>query len=247
MPGTIQDIIRNQGTYAYSKPNKVNFEILPELYIGNMINNHFCYFGTDTKEYATKRNRIQHFDKFADDITYDFNERGFRDQSWPTNLQDSIWCVGDGHTIGMGVKSEDMYCNILENKVNQNVINVSFYAANNIWLSCAAVDILTQVNPKTLIIGWTHFDKVIAPDEETTDNIGSYIYFKKCVDRVYKANTRTNIIHFVVPNSTKHVISKNLYKNFFGIIDCLDTGRDGFHIGSNTHRFLAKSIEDLLC
>ena len=247
MPGTIQDLIKNQLTYNHIKPKKLKFDILPDLYVGIMSHEHFCHYGTDTYQYAVKNSSEQHYNNYPDDINYNFNNRGFRDTDWPEDLQNSVWCVGDSHTMGTGIKEEDMYSNLIKRKYNINVVNVSFYAANNIWLSCAAVDILKQVSPKYLVIGWTHFDKVITPYEDTTDKIESLIFFKKCVDRVYKANNNTKIIHFIVPNSTKHNVPQNSYENFFGIIHSIDKGRDNFHIGPKTHKWLSDRIGECLC
>lgn len=247
MPGTIQDLIKNQSVYTHLKPKKLKFDILPDLYLGIMSDEHFCHYGTDTLQWVIKNSSEAHYKNYPDNITYNFNNRGFRDNSWPSDLQNNVWCVGDSHTMGIGVKEEDMFCNLIKNTYKLNVVNISFYAANNIWLSCAAVDILKEINPKYLVIGWTHFDKVIAPYEETTDKIESLIFFRKCVDRVYKANKNTKIIHFIVPNSTKHIIPDTSYKNFFGVIESIDKGRDNFHIGPKTHNWLANKIGELLC
>jgi|688.fasta_scaffold670782_1 hypothetical protein len=247
MPGTIQDIIKNQSIYDYKKPIAKSFEILPNLYIGNLIDEQYGCYGTDTISHATKHNRIEHYNNYYHKIHYIFNERGFRDRNWPRDLQDSVWCVGDSHTLGIGVRQEEIYPNVLENISSKSVINVSFYAANNIWISCAAVEILQQIKPKNLVIGWTHFDKIIFPDEPVTNKLENLIFFKKCVDRVLKANQNTNIIHFIIPNATLHTINKSDYKNFLGMIELLDYGRDQYHIGIKTHTWLAEEIERLLC
>lgn len=236
MPGTIQDIIRNQGIYEYKTPKKIKYDLLPNIYIGNMINEHFYYYGTDTQ-------------RINDDthVEYSFNDRGFRDEKWPDNLQECIWCIGDSHTLGIGVAEQHIYTNQLKKLTNKNVINISFYGANNIWLSCAAVDILNEINPKNLVIGWTHFDKTVSPSEPVKDNISSHIHFKKCVDRILKINSNTNIIQFVTPNATLRKINKDDYDNFLGMIQPLDYARDKLHIGIETHSWLAKQIETMLC
>lgn len=235
MPGTIQDIIQNQGVYEYKIPIKLKFDILPNIYIGNMINEHFCYYGTD----------IPNNNKTS--LEYNFNSRGFRDEEWPVDLQNSIWCIGDSHTLGIGIAEQYIYSNLLKQKTKKHVINIGFYGANNIWLSCAAVDILNEVKPKNLVIGWTHFDKKVKPNEPPAHNIDSYIHFKKCVDRLYKINQTTNIIQFVTPNATLNKIDIDESNNFLGMIETIDYARDNVHMGEKTHEWLANKLGTMLC
>ena len=34
-------------------------------------------------------------------VNYKFNSRGFRDNEWPNNLNDRVWCIGDSAVINL--------------------------------------------------------------------------------------------------------------------------------------------------
>lgn len=250
MPGTIQELIDNSGYYFYTNPKKETFDILPNVYIGTLLNEKHLNYGLDTP-YDINRRGVNHIaENFKHNIEYTFNSRGFRDKEWPSNLSDSVWCLGDSHTLGIGVPKEYIYTELLQQSSNINIINCGFWAATNIWLSLTAESILKEIKPKYLIIGWTHLTKRVRPDEPINNDTFSLMHFKKCMDMVFKANINTTIIHFCVPDilsKNELQLFNNYSNNFLGIIEKIDTGRDGFHIGIDTHKHLYDTINRYIC
>ena len=44
----------------------------------------------------------KHFYSYPYSVSYQFNSRGFRDNEWPADIHNSIWCFGDSFTVGLG-------------------------------------------------------------------------------------------------------------------------------------------------
>jgi len=60
--------------------------------------------GMDTLELCLNK---EYFKSYTKQISYRYNSKGFRDDEWPEDLSDVIWCVGDSFTVGIGQPFEE--------------------------------------------------------------------------------------------------------------------------------------------
>ena len=99
-----------------------------------------------------------HFKNYPHKIEYQYNSRGFRDQEWPNSLdelQNSIWCLGDSFTAGVGLPFTHTWPQVLQQITNLRTINVSLDGASNNWIARHARAIIDEIHPKNLIVQWS--------------------------------------------------------------------------------------------
>jgi hypothetical protein len=133
--------------------------ILPDLVLPNRVNQCWQYSGMDSIENCLDKN---HFKQYPHSITYNYNSRGFRDQEWPDSneeLKNSIWCVGDSFTVGLGSPKLHTWPQVLSKTTKINTINISMDGASNNWIARRAVKILNAVNPTTMVIHWSYLHR----------------------------------------------------------------------------------------
>jgi hypothetical protein len=91
-------------------------------------------------------------------IHYSFNSRGFRDVEWPETIEElknSIWCVGDSGTMGVGSPLSHTWPAILQEVTQTRTINISVRAIANDWIFRQTQQILEQIQPRLIVIQWT--------------------------------------------------------------------------------------------
>ena len=133
--------------------------ILPDFILPNRVNQRWQYSGIDSPESCVDK---KHFESYPYTIEYRYNLRGFRDAEWPDSieeLQNSIWCVGDSFTVGIGSPVEHNWPYILQQQTGQRTINVSMDGASNNWIARQAVKILNVVNPTVMVIHWSYLHR----------------------------------------------------------------------------------------
>jgi len=121
----------------------------------------------------------EHFKNYPHKIEYQYNSRGFRDQEWPTfldALQNSIWCVGDSFTAGVGVPFLHTWPQILQQIANLRTINVSLDGASNNWIARHARAIINEIKPKNLIVQWSYSHRREADIKVALDPIWEEYY-----------------------------------------------------------------------
>ena len=72
--------------------------ILPDLILTSRQNQVWAESGIDSLKNCVNK---QHFKSYPHPVEYQYNSRGFRDDTWPSNLEESIWCIGDSFTVGI--------------------------------------------------------------------------------------------------------------------------------------------------
>ena len=153
---------------------------------------------------------IEHFYSYPHSISYKFNSRGFRDNEWPSDIHNSIWCFGDSFTVGLGSPIEHTWCNILQKESKTRCINVSMDGASNDWITRRVIEVLETISPKTMVIHWSFYFRHEDPDESKSDceRICSHrvlplneeiTRFFKFIDSIERANKNTNIIYSTIP------------------------------------------------
>ena len=129
--------------------------ILPNLALPSKSYEMLEFTGLDTFYQCLDK---EHFINYPYKISYRYNSRGFRDSDWPIDTQDlqqSIWCIGDSFTVGIGAPYEHMWSQVLSKHTNTNTINISMDGASNTWISRRAIEIAKHLQPKNMVVMWS--------------------------------------------------------------------------------------------
>ena len=233
--------------------------VLPDLILPSRIDQFWEYSGLDSIDWCKDK---EHFRNFPYTISYKYNSRGFRDNEWPSNineLSNSIWCLGDSFTVGLGSCIEHTWPRVLEDKIDTSTINVSLDGASNQWISRRACDIIQTIRPKNMIILWSylhrreHTDSTL--DDEArrimTRNTTDYedidnLYY--CINSVAEFSHITNLVHATIPFATltDPLTEISGISSYIGEVPQLDFGRDGFHFDIDTSNWIAEKVKKLL-
>lgn len=237
--------------------------ILADLYSPDINQRNFNAkeLGIDSREYLSTcpDPALEQFENYPYDIEYKCNSRGFRGSEWSTDvnqLKQSIWCIGDSFTFGVGVAYEHTWPYVLEQKTNTTAINVGMHGVGNTWLVEQALYIINEISPKTVVLHWTytHRRKVFlweyVHNQSSTEQEDADLLIN-CVRDVEQNKKSTNIIHSFIPDF--HDDSEQLYRricdtfNNIKIVPCinpLDYGRDSHHYGKTTaDKFVSDIIQ----
>ena len=199
--------------------------------------------GSDSPEECLSKD---HFLNYTKDISYNYNSRGFRDNEWPDDLSDVIWCVGDSFTVGLGQPFKETWPQVLESKLGKRCINIGEDGCSNDIIQKRVIDIIEKYKPKLIVVMWTylhrrfvngknvHLDKNdFGADKDLTNFIKNY---ELCATR------QTKIIHSIIPVGDGSGENANLMagilkkKNINDVIvfPQLDHARDHHHFDINT-------------
>lgn len=117
-----------------------------------------------------------HYDRYPWPVTYQYNSRGYRDQEWPSDLQNAIWCFGDSFTVGLGSPQTHTWCHCLQQRSGQRVINISMDGASNNWIARKIQELLTEIVPRTIVIQWSYAHR----RESDVDYVRKLMFFDLC-------------------------------------------------------------------
>jgi len=176
-------------------------------------------------------------------IVYEYNSKGFRDKEWPANLDDVVLCLGDSFTKGVGVPYEHTWPSILQTNSKKHCINLGIDGAANRLLLNIAKQIISEYNPKYMIIMWS-FKHRRYEDPWKFIHYEGDIYNSKSVEEFrYCFNTVNdllpNIYNTTVPTDTSDLTGLN---NTLHQYNLLDFGRDRFHFDYLTAEPIVDSI-----
>jgi hypothetical protein len=214
------------------------------------------YTGIDSIELCLNK---KHFENYPYTLSYKYNSRGFRDDEWPDNLKDCIWCIGDSFTVGLGSPIEHTWTNVLQKSIQIRTINVSMNGASNNWIARQAVQILKEVQPKNMIIMWSYFHRREVFTKNLTDlqrrlrfngyeTIEHDIFnFKWCINFVEKHKASSNLIYLTIPKPLQKDTPIDVtVDNFLGEVEILDYARDYHHFDLKTSEMVVEKIIPLL-
>ena len=88
--------------------------ILPDFVLPTRANQCWAHSGIDSHNFCKDP---LHFKSYPYKIEYVYNSRGYRDQEWPESpeqLKNSIWCLGDSFTVGLGSAVSRTWPHVLE-------------------------------------------------------------------------------------------------------------------------------------
>jgi hypothetical protein len=179
----------------------------------------------------------KHFLNYPFEITYYHNSRGFRDDEWPEDLSNVIWCLGDSFTHGISVSLEHTWPRILQKRSNIRCLNLGCGGLSNDYIAKMASQIIDNHKPKHIVIMWSFFHR-------RHEDPHNHIYFKENAsdqDNLNNFLSNYHKVNFNCPNITnllipKQRIDKKLAKELrlFANFPILDYGRDGFHFAEKT-------------
>jgi hypothetical protein len=204
--------------------------ILPDFILQDSANKICNYSGIDSPSGCLDK---KHFDNYPYLIDYRYNSRGFRDAEWPelSELVNSIWCVGDSFTAGLGAPYNHIWPVVLKSGSKKNTINVSMDGASNDWISRKILRILDTLSPKNIVVQWSYFSRLESTDVTLSDEDrrkqfdynklflrNEFNNFKKnfLLVESAKLKTKTNIIHSFVPNASSLVNVTNIWNGLKG-------------------------------
>jgi hypothetical protein len=143
--------------------------ILPDLILGSRANQRWQYSGIDSLELCLDK---KHFRDYPYPINYQYNSRGFRDVEWPESLQElkqSVWCIGDSFTVGIGQPFEHIWPQVLSRRLQTRTINISMDGASNDWIYRKANRIHDMVDPVLIVVMWSYTHRREHHDQSFND------------------------------------------------------------------------------
>ena len=183
--------------------------ILPKILNTKNINLRAKFSGMDSYSHCLDK---KHFKSFPYEVDYLYNSRGFRDREWPNSLdelKESIWCIGDSFTVGIGSPINHTWVQQLELKTKKRCINVGLDGASNFWIARQAIDILTTINPKIIILHWSYSHRIeklvngfYVQEQYDLTKLDTALYvqnFISCYNKVEENKSLTTVIHSFIP------------------------------------------------
>lgn len=186
--------------------------ILPNMILLERVNERCLFSGIDSHRRCLDKN---HFANFPYPVSYSFNNRGFRDAEWPIEkhaLKNSIWCLGDSFTVGIGSPYDHIWPQQLEKKSGIRTINVSMDGASNDWITENAIEILDQLRPNRMVIMWSYLHRRQNPNKSLS-TLARRIFANKedsyktdvenfinNVNKVESLKKDTTVVHLIIPD-----------------------------------------------
>jgi hypothetical protein len=151
----------------------------------------------------------KHYQSYPHKIEYRYNNRGYRDDAWPSNVEQAIWCVGDSFTVGIGSPRQHTWPYLLQQALGQRTINISMDGASNDWICRRAQQIIDEIQPSVMIILWSYIHRRESRDHTRDDELRridrshasdaeDYQHFQSCVSKVRGVSTQ--VLHYTIPD-----------------------------------------------
>lgn len=206
----------------------------------------------------------QHFKDYSKPVSYVYNSRGFRDEDWPKDLSDVVWCVGDSFTVGLGQPVSETWPQVLSKMIAKRCLNLGEDGASNDTICQRSIQIIKTYNPKYLIIMWSFFHRRQVNGTDVVLDKHS-LGVEKDVENFAKnfravADAKLDAVHLLIPNALaysdgwdqdklnyifkkmKKLDEKDLEKII--VFQQKDFSRDGFHFDIETSIDVAKKVTD---
>jgi len=130
--------------------------ILPDFILPSRQNQTWLESGLDSLTECLDK---KYFELYPYPIEYQYNSRGFRDAEWPNKvdeLKNSIWCIGDSFTVGLGCPITHTWPYLLQQQTRQRTINVSMDGASNLWIARKTIQLIKEIDPKIVVLHWSY-------------------------------------------------------------------------------------------
>ena len=196
----------------------------------------------------------QHYLSYHKKISYRYNSRGFRDDEWPDDLSDVIWCVGDSFTVGIGQPFEETWPHLLQQKTGKRCLNVGENGCANDTIAMRIQEIYRLYNPKLIVVMWSYLSRRYVNNENVgfdKNDFGN----KEDMENFTKNFKAVNelpvpIINTIIPKAlaSTDIFNQIIKKNIGGStceltsVEQLDWARDYHHFDIKT----SEQVVDLI-
>ena len=205
--------------------------------------------GIDTLELCFDK---KHYLSYPKDISYRYNSRGFRDNEWPEDLTDVIWCVGDSFTVGIGQPFQETWPQVLEKKTGQRCLNLGEDACSNDTISLRIQEICKLHNPKLIVVMWSYLHRRRVKKADGTfwnahhdqNDFGLDRDMENFSNNFQAVNKLpTNVINLLIPDAFDGDVKpiREKYKNII-LTRKLYYARDHHHFDVKTSNILSQLI-----
>jgi len=195
----------------------------------------------------------EHYKSYTKKISYRYNSKGFRDDEWPEDLSDVIWCVGDSFTVGVGQPFAEIWPQLLDKKIDKRCLNLGEDGCSNDTMCLRIQEICNLYNPKIIVVMWSYLSRRRKNNEDVQydkdsfgdqQDIANFIKNYKIVNQL-----DAKVINLIIPNAitrpdiVDYVLKKQFKKKSHLIhFEQLDWARDFHHFDIKT----SKNICDLI-
>lgn len=108
--------------------------------------------GSDSYE-SFKQNPREGYSETS--ITYTYNSYGYREEEFFQNQQPNILCLGCSHTMGIGLRLEDVWVSHIKKMFpNHNVINLGSGGSSADTAARTLVNVIDLFRPESVFILW---------------------------------------------------------------------------------------------
>lgn len=199
---------------------------------------------TSGLDHPFKAKDFIHFCSYPYPISYKYNDRGFRDDAWPTNLNNVIWCIGDSFTKGIGVPFLHTWPSRLQQKTGIRCLNLGLDGASNSLLSSITTQLVSQYSARKIVIMWSYLHRrhkdpwnflQFEDNSDRKDDIANFLSNYHLVNSL-----SSNTFNILIPKETAKDIPHNI--QLLSDYPTLDLGRDGHHFDKNTSDFIVDNI-----
>jgi len=182
--------------------------MLDDFILPSRVNARWNYSGIDSPHYCFDK---QHFKQYPYEVSYQYNSRGFRDDEWPDDLQNAIWCVGDSFTVGLGCPQEHTWPSLLKSKLGVNCINLGLDGGSNAWMCRKIHRLLEAVEPKVIVVQWSFLHRSEHANTDLNDELRRieyvlddmfdlYVKMFDGIKAIEQSKKSTQIIHSFIPD-----------------------------------------------
>ena len=199
----------------------------------------------DTFEDCSDKDHFLSYDK---NISYIYNTKGFRDNEWPEDLSDVIWCVGDSFTVGIGQPFEETWPQVLKNKTGRRCINVGEAGCANDTMALRIQEICKLHSPKLVVVMWSYFARRRVNDENAEHDKNDFGVDKDMAN--FSKNFKivnelpTNIINLIIPFAFEDTEMLNEKHPDLNCLRQIDYARDHQHFDIKTSKGVSQWIEE---
>ncbi len=210
--------------------------------------------GLDTHELCIDK---RHFENYKKKINYEYNSRGFRDVEWPVDFSDSICCIGDSYTEGLGQPFEETWPQLLQEKTGKTCINLGVNGASAESMRMRAESAVKTHKANNVVIMWSFVHrrringKDMHYDDRGREGFNDKADLENFLHNFDLANKlEAKIVNTVVPNAfwnerMEYVVDKKT-NNALIKFKQLDFARDGYHFDiltcQNITELVAKNL-----
>lgn len=172
--------------------------ILPDVVVSSRINQIWKHSGIDSPDLCLDKT---HFKNYPCEVSYQYNSRGFRDDEWPDQLDQVIWCIGDSFTVGIGSLRQHTWPYLLQKKLNVRCINVSLDGASNSWIARHAQSIISEFPRACIVVQWSFLHRRESKDGRQLHHSPKLSIYEDLDLWQHCVESLPTVIHSIIPDA----------------------------------------------